>query len=81
MATSFIPHPITHREPKESELLLADLKREWETLEQYLRDSKNPRWAASHLVRSIAMGLYKIDMAASDQLREIANQLASRKTT
>jgi hypothetical protein len=78
---TFVPHPLTHREPKESDILLADLKREWETLEQYIRDSKNPRWAATHLVRSIAKGLYHIDMATSDQLREIANQLATRKTT
>jgi hypothetical protein len=77
----FIPHPLTRKDPKTIDVFLSDIKKEWETIEQYVRDSKNPQWAASHLVRAIADGLYNADIDAADQLREIANQLATRRTT
>ena len=66
----FIPHPLCQSDPK---VPRADL----DNLDQYIRESPNPRWAASFLVRAIASGLNKADMAASLTLAELANELAS----
>ena len=66
----FIPHPLCQSDPKVPRTSL-------ENLDDYIKDSPNPRWAASFLVRAVAMGLRKIDYDVSAQLSKLADQLAS----
>lgn len=72
----FIPHPLCREDAK----VRLDTwgKQGVDSLSQYLKDSLNPRWAASHLVRVIGASLVKADPKASMALRELANELASR---
>lgn len=75
----FIPHPLCIEDDKIR--LLQWEKQGVESLQQYVSKSCNPRWAASHLVRIIAIGLAKADPKVSTTLAEIANALASREVT
>jgi hypothetical protein len=72
----FTPHPLCIEDAKIR--LLQWEKQGVDSLSQYLIDSPNPRWAASHLVRVISAGLAKVDLKASMTLAELANELASR---
>lgn len=66
----FIPHPLCQNDPKVPRDNL-------ENIDQYVKDSPNPRWAASHIVMAIANGLVNADMGAANKLRDIANMLAT----
>jgi len=69
----YIPHPLCQSDPK--------IKRnDLENIDDYIKDSPNPTWAASHLVRAISQGLLKVDVKTAMILSEIADQLASQST-
>jgi hypothetical protein len=65
----FIPHPLCQSDPKVSRLDL-------DNLDDYIKDSPNPRWAASFIVRAAAQGLLKIDLKVSTALSNLADDLA-----
>ena len=69
----FIPHPLCIEDPKIRQLQWD--KQGVQSLREYISESPNPRWAASHLIRAIATGLGHIGLA------ELANELASRGPT
>ena len=75
----YIPHPLLGNSDKANKIYLEDMAKEWETLQDYLKNCGNPRWAASHLVRAIAAGLEGYDWEASLLLREMALGLESRR--
>ena len=66
----YIPHPLCQSDPKVK-------RNDLENIDEYVSESPNPRWAASHLVRAISTGLIKVDLKIATQLAEIADQLAS----
>ena len=64
----FILHPLCQSDPKVSRLDL-------ENLDDYIKDSPNPRWDASFIVRLAAQGLLKIDLKLSTILANLADDL------
>ena len=77
----YIPHVLIKCVQKEMEVFLANQKEEPETISEYIKKSTNPRWAASHLVRAIADGLFVwesplTDRAIAVRLYQIANELS-----
>ena len=73
----FIPHPLCLDDPK-------IIKLQWDkqglqSLRDYFQASPNPRWAASHLVRSIARALIDADPDVSSTLSAIADKLSVSK--
>ena len=75
----FIPHPLVTMNEKELQVWLADFAKSPESLEDYLTHSPNPRWAASHLLRSLSKGLAISDNQTALALQELANTLATEK--
>jgi len=69
----FIPHPLCQSDPKVSRVDL-------ENLDDYIKDSPNPRWAASFLVRVVAQGLLHSDLRVSMALANLADDLAASRT-
>jgi hypothetical protein len=67
----YIPHPLCQSDPKVS-------RNDLENIDTYIRESSEPRWAACHLVRAIAMGLLTADPKVHYALCDIADKLASR---
>lgn len=74
----WIPHPLCTDDPKTMDAFYAVRKEDRETLTEYLTHSKNPRWAASHLVRVVSKGLLKSDRTMAMKLSECACELASK---
>ena len=74
---NFIPHPLCHSETlKEQEIYLEQMKRSWETIESYLKNSPSPNWSAYHLLMSMARGLPN----HYNDLRDLAEKINARKT-
>ena len=78
MNKHYIPHPLCHCSDKELKSWLEEFVKSPETLSEYVKHSGNPKWAASHLVRAVAQGLFKSAVAqkAAMALNELANELA-----
>ena len=75
----YVPHPLTHRDAKTIASYTSNLSKDFQTIQEYLSEVGDARWAASHLVRAIAEGLKSADSEASYKLREIANKLSTRQ--
>jgi hypothetical protein len=70
-----IPHPLCQSKGLKFQGTDKSIRDDLENIDEYVRDSGNPPWAASHLVRAIAQGLAGRDTKASRALAEIANYL------
>jgi len=77
----FIPHPLITLEKKSLDIWMTDQKENPESLEKYVRDSFNPRWASCHIISAISRALANHDFKASKELADIAARLSQTVKT